>query len=67
MTRKKKKETSTAGLYAMCITVGVIVGLGLTPLMGNLLAMVIAGGVAGAGAAYLINKNAPKPSHRKHH
>ena len=67
MTRKKKKETSAAGVYAICITVGIIVGLGLTPLMGNLLAMVVVGGVAGAIAAYLINKNAPKPSHKRHH
>ena len=67
MTRKKKKETSAAGVYALCITVGVIVGLGLTPLMGNLLVMVLAGGVAGAVAAYLINRNAPRPSHKRHH
>lgn len=67
MTRKKKKETSTAGVYALCITVGVIVGLGLTPLMGNLLVMVLVGGVAGAVAAYLINRNAPRPSHKRHH
>jgi len=67
VTRKKKKETSSAGVYAMCITVGLIVGLGLTPLMGNLLIMVAIGGIAGAIAAYLINKKTPNPSHKRHH
>ncbi len=67
MSRKKKKDTSSAGMYALCITVGIIVGLGLTPLMGNLLVTVAIGGAAGAVAAYLINRNAPKPPHKRHH
>lgn len=67
MTRKKKKESSAAGIYALCITVGVIVGLGLTPLVGNLLAMVVVGGIAGTIAAYLVNKKAPRPAHKRHH
>ena len=66
MTRKKKKDTTNAQMYALCITVGVIVGLGLTPLMGNLLIMMVIGAAAGAVAAYLINKNAPRPTHKKH-
>jgi hypothetical protein len=67
VSRKKKKDTSSAGVYALCITVGIIVGLGLTPLMGNLLVMIAIGGAAGAVVAYLINKNAPKRSHKRHH
>ncbi len=67
MSRKKKKETSSTGVYALCITVGVFVGLGLTPLMGNLLGMVAIGGIAGASAAFLINKNARNPSQKRHH
>lgn len=63
---KKKKQSSTAGLYAMCITVGVIVGIGFAPLMGNILFMVIAGGLTGVIVAYLIDKRTPKPK-RKHH
>ena len=63
---KKKNQSSTAGLYAMCITVGVIVSLGLVPLMGNILVMVIVGGLAGVIVAYIIIKRTPKPK-RKHH
>jgi hypothetical protein len=65
MTRKKK-QSSTAGLYAMCITAGLMVGIGLAPVFGNFLILVILGGTAGIAAAYVINKNSPKPK-RKHH
>ena len=63
---KKKKQSSTAGLYAMCITAGLIIGIGLAPVFGNFLIMVIVGGIVGVVAAFVINKKSPKPK-RKHH
>ena len=63
---KKKQTSSTAGLYALCITVGVIIGLGLTPVMGNFLVMIVLGGLSGTAVAFFIGKNTPKPK-RKHH
>lgn len=66
MSRKKKKETSSTGVYVLCITVGVIVGLGLTPLMGNFLGMIAIGVIAGVTTAFLINKNARNPSQKRH-
>ena len=63
---KKKKQSSTAGLYTLCITAGLIIGAGLAPVFGNFLILVTLGGAAGVAAAYVINKNAPKPK-RKHH
>ena len=63
---RKKKQSSTAGLYALCITAGLIIGVGLTPVFGNFLVLVILGGAAGVAAAYVINKKSPKPK-RKHH
>jgi len=63
---KKKKQSSSAGLYAMCITAGLIVGVGLAPVLGNFLIMVSIGGIAGVVAAFVIDKKSPKPK-RKHH
>ena len=63
---KKKNQSSAAGLYALCVTVGLIVGVGLAPLASNFLIMVIVGGVAGVVVAFIINKKTPKPK-RKHH
>jgi len=63
---KKKKQSSTSGLYAMCITAGLIIGVGLAPVFGNFLIMVTVGGIVGVVAAFVINKKSPKPK-RKHH
>ncbi|MBL4819373.1 MAG: hypothetical protein JKY98_00070 [Gammaproteobacteria bacterium] len=64
---KKKKQTSAAGMYTLCITIGVIVGIGLAPVMDNFVLMVIIGALAGTIAAYLINKKTPKTGHKHHH
>ena len=34
---KKNKKKAEQGTYALCITAGLIVGLGLGPLMGNVI------------------------------
>ena len=56
MSKKKAKKNSKQGTYALCITTGLIlVGLGLAPLMGNVLASSVVGVLTGAGIGYLIN------------
>jgi len=68
MSKKKNKRQATAAeVYALCITVGLIIGLGLTPLMGNLLIMLAAGAATGGLAAYLLTRNAPRKPHRHAH
>lgn len=69
MSRKKKQQASASGVYALCVTVGLIIGLGLTPLMGNLPIMVVVGAVAGVIAAFLITRKRPAQQHhhRRHH
>ena len=68
MSKKKNKRQATAAeVYALCITVGLIIGLGLTPLMGNLLIMLATGAAAGGLSAYLLTRNKPRPSHRHAH
>ena len=63
---KKKKQATSAGTYALCITVGIILGIGLTPLAGNFIVMVILGAAGGALVGFLINRNRPSKTHRKH-
>ncbi|MEZ5491640.1 MAG: hypothetical protein R3F50_15160 [Gammaproteobacteria bacterium] len=68
MSKKKNKRQATAAeMYALCVTVGLIIGLGLTPLMGNLLIMLAGGAVVGALAAFLLTRNTPRSSHRHAH
>jgi len=56
MSKKKAKKKSEQGTYALCITTGlIVVGLGLAPLVGNLLASSAIGVLAGGIAGYLIN------------
>jgi hypothetical protein len=64
---KKKKSSSASGLYAMCITAGIILGLGLTPVMGNMIVMLVIGALSGTAVAFFINKNTPKPKRKHHH
>jgi cyanate permease len=71
VSKKKQQQASPAGVYALCITIGLIVGLGLAPVMGNLLVMVVIGAAGGALAAYLINRKNQRshahPHHHRHH
>ncbi|MDA0280308.1 MAG: hypothetical protein O3C29_07725 [Proteobacteria bacterium] len=56
MSKKKAKKNSERGTYALCITTGLIlVGLGLGPLLGSVLASSAIGVAIGGVAAYLIN------------
>jgi len=60
MSKKKAKKNSERGTYALCITTGLIlVGLGLGPLLGSVLASSAIGVAVGGVAAYLINNRKP--------
>ncbi|NQV69977.1 MAG: hypothetical protein HQ498_08120 [Pseudohongiella sp.] len=49
---KKSKNNSQQGTYALCITVGLIIGVGLGPVLGSILFGSLSGGVIGAAAGY---------------
>jgi uncharacterized membrane protein YccC len=55
MSKKKNQKNAGNGTYALCITTGLIVGLGLGPLLGNVLVSTLLGTAIGALAAYLFN------------
>lgn len=63
MSKKKKEKSRQQGTYALCITAGLILGLGLGPAMDNVVVTMIVGGIAGAVAAYFINQKATNKRH----
>ncbi|MEQ8409714.1 MAG: hypothetical protein RKH07_15715 [Gammaproteobacteria bacterium] len=63
MSKKKKEKSRQQGTYALCITAGLILGLGLGPAMDNVVVTMIVGGIAGAIAAYFINQKATNKRH----
>ena len=62
MSRKQKKQAKQ-GTYALCITAGLIVGLGLGPGFDNVLLSTLIGGALGAVAGYLLNQRQTKQKH----
>jgi F0F1-type ATP synthase assembly protein I len=62
MSKRKAKKNSERGTYALCITTGVIlVGLGLGPLLGSVLASSAIGVLVGVAAGYfIINRKSGK-------
>lgn len=55
MSKKMKQKTAEQGTYALCITIGIILGIGLGAIMNNLLILTLAGAVVGAAVAYYFN------------
>lgn len=53
---KKNKKQARQGTYALCITAGLIVGVGLGPAFGSVIVSAIVGGSLGAVAGYLFTK-----------
>lgn len=55
MSKKLKQKQAEQGTYALCITVGVIIGFGLGAIVDNLLVFTLAGAIVGIGVAYYLN------------
>ena len=56
MSKKKKNKQSKQGTFALCITAGLILGLGLGPAFDNVLLSTVAGAALGLVAAVLITR-----------
>ncbi len=63
MSRKSKKQAQQ-GTIALCITVGLIVGIGLGPIMGNVLVTAILGILVGGGVGYYFSHRRSRRHHR---
>lgn len=63
---KKNKQSARAGIYAMCITVGVVVGIGLAPIMNNLALTLLIGTCGGALAGYLFDRQRLTQEKKRH-
>ena len=55
MSKRNKKKTAERGTYALCMTAGLILGIGLGAILNSLLITTVLGIIAGAGAAYFFN------------
>jgi hypothetical protein len=51
MTRKAKSDPAQ-GTYALCISTGFILGVGLGPMLGSVLVSIVVGIVLGGAAGY---------------
>lgn len=64
---KRNKKANEKGTYALCITAGVVVGLGLGPMLDNVLLSVLIGAALGIGAGYYFNnRKPPQPKPKRH-
>lgn len=50
---KKSKRQAKRGTFALCITAGVVVGVGLGPFVGNMLLSVVIFGLLGIAAGWI--------------
>jgi hypothetical protein len=55
MSKRKARKNAEQGTYAICISCGLILGLGLAPVFGSALATSILGLLLGGVAGYLLN------------
>lgn len=62
---KKSKKAKDQGTYALCITIGLMLGVGLGPLMGSVLITMLVGAALGGLAGYFFTQRAArrKPPH----
>lgn len=56
MSKKSKRKASKNGTWALCITAGLVLGLGMAPLVGGFLISVVLGAAAGALAGYFFTR-----------
>lgn len=54
--RKKRTKAEPTSLLPMCLAIGFFLGLGLGPLMGAVLPVIVLGTAAGAAVGYLIDR-----------
>lgn len=50
---KKSKKQAKRGTFALCITAGLVVGVGLGPFVGNMLLSIVIFGLLGIGAGWV--------------
>jgi uncharacterized membrane protein YfcA len=62
---KKTKNNSEQGTYAICITAGLIVGIGMGPVLDNVLLSAAAGILLGIGAGYIFTHQKKKKQKRR--
>ena len=65
MSKKSKQRTAEQGTYALCITIGIMIGVGLGAIVNNMLMYTIAGAVLGTAVAYYFNHH-KRQRHSKH-
>ncbi len=53
---KKSKKQAKQGTLALCITAGLIVGVGLGPFVGNMLLSIVIFGLLGIGAGIVFTR-----------
>lgn len=50
---KKSKKQAKRGTFALCITAGLVVGVGLGPFVGNMLLSIVIFGLLGIAAGWV--------------
>ncbi len=55
MSKKTRQKQAEQGTYALCITIGLIIGFGLGAIAGNIFLLTPAGALVGAAAGYVFN------------
>lgn len=63
---KKNKKQAQQGTYALCITVGLFIGVGLGPVFNTVLFSALGGALLGGIAGYFFNHQRSK-SGKPHH
>lgn len=56
MSKKLKQKSAEQGTYALCITIGLIIGVGFGAIADNVLILTLTGLAAGAAVAFYINR-----------
>lgn len=63
LSKKTKKKTAERGTYALCITAGLIFGVGLGATLNNLILITGLGIAAGAAVGYYFNHQKKSGKH----
>lgn len=59
----KKNKRAQQGTYALCITVGLFIGVGLIPMLGNPFVPPLLGAACGYGAARYLTRQQSRKKH----